>query len=110
MFALAAAELIAALHGYPHPSLPDAARAWVDAQQQRDETSTDLDDLVAATRALDFVVTSSELAALWSEREGEQAWRVALDDLRMRLAAAGGMADAPRARTANARSPGARGT
>lgn len=88
--ALAAAELVAALHGCPHPDLPAAARRWV-AAQERPAGDEGLEALVDATRALDFVVTSSQLSELWSQRGDEAAWRGSLDDLRLRLAAAGGM-------------------
>lgn len=87
---LAGAELIAALHGQPHAALPDAARRWVEAQPSRRQPP-DLGALVAATQALDLVATSSELSEEWSERMGEARWRAGLDELRMRLAAAGGM-------------------
>ncbi|NUO64373.1 MAG: DUF4259 domain-containing protein [Gemmatimonadaceae bacterium] len=91
--ALAAAELVAAVNGRPSPSLPRAARDWVAAvgalpAPRRD---ADLDTLVLATRALDMVVTSSQLADLRSADGTAESWRRALDDLRMRLAAAGGM-------------------
>lgn len=95
--ALAAAELAAALHGRPHPALPDVARRWVAAQRAA-EPSSDGEEalamLVDATRALDLVVTSSALAEIWSQRSDANLWRAALDDLRMRLAAAGGSAPA----------------
>lgn len=92
--ALAAAELAAALHGRPHPALPDVARRWVEAQRAdgRPTEAEALALLVDATRALDLVVTSSALAEIWSQRTDERLWRAALDDLRMRLAAAGGSA------------------
>jgi hypothetical protein len=92
--ALAAAELVAALGGHPHPALPDAARRWLDAQRPRDpdgDTGLGIDALVEATRALDFVVTSSQLADLFTQRADESQWRAALDDLRLRLAKAGGI-------------------
>jgi hypothetical protein len=94
--ALAAAELAAALHGRPHPAIPAVARRWVEAQRSSDPMSPDerLEMLVDATRALDFVVTSSALSEIWSQRADEALWRAALDDLRMRLAAAGGAAPA----------------
>ena len=88
--ALAAAELVAALHGQPHPELPPAARRWLAAQPAHEATGED-DALVDATRALDFVVTGSQLSETWSQRTDERAWRAALDELRMRLAAAGGV-------------------
>ncbi|HEX6058152.1 MAG TPA: DUF4259 domain-containing protein [Gemmatimonadaceae bacterium] len=102
--ALAAAELAAALHGHPHPALPDAARRWVEhvragGSGEAGEAGDDdgaLAMLVDATRALDLVVTSSALAEIWSQRTDERLWRAALDDLRMRLAAAGGSAPASR--------------
>lgn len=94
--ALAAAELAAALHGRPHPALPAPARRWVEAQRSREALPADesLAMLVDATRALDFVGTSSALAEIWSQRAEGALWRAALDDLRMRLAAAGGAAPA----------------
>ena len=91
VIALAAAELVAALYGHPHPSLPEPARRWLAAQSGEERGGgADVEALVLATRALDFVVTSSELAEIWSQRADERVWRAALDDLRMRLAAAGG--------------------
>jgi hypothetical protein len=90
--ALAAAELVAALHGRPNRSLPDPALRWLAAQTDPPlgaDGSKDLDALVLATRALDFVVTSSELAEIWSQQGDQRRWQSALDDLRMRLAEAG---------------------
>lgn len=78
---LAAVELMAAAGGRPHPALPDAARRWCAAMDER----PDPDDLILATRALDFVGTSSALAELWSQRPDEVGWHTELDDLRMRL-------------------------
>jgi hypothetical protein len=45
----------------------------------------DEEALALATRALDFVVTSSALAELWSQRDDADRWRARLDDLRLRL-------------------------
>jgi hypothetical protein len=91
--ALVAAELIAAVHGYPHPALPDPGRWWVNAQGGPHPVGTDadFDSLVMATRALDLVVTSSQLSDAREEPDADDRWRAALDDLRMRLATAGGM-------------------
>ncbi|HYD51024.1 MAG TPA: DUF4259 domain-containing protein [Gemmatimonadaceae bacterium] len=90
--ALAAAELLAAVGGHPHPALPPAARRWLEAQHPAEaDVGLGIDALVEATRALDFVVTSSQLAERWTQRVDERAWRAALDDLRMRLARAGGV-------------------
>ena len=85
--ALAAAELVAALQGRPHPKLPEVARDWVAAQIFGAPLggAPEMETLALATQALDFVVTSSELSAVWSERAEEPSWRAELDSLRMRL-------------------------
>jgi Domain of unknown function (DUF4259) len=95
--ALVAAELVAALHGYPHPALPAPGVAWVDAQGGPHAVRTDaeFDALVMATRALDLIVTSSQLSDAREEPSADERWRDALDDLRMRLATAGGMPRSP---------------
>jgi hypothetical protein len=91
--ALVAAELIAAIHGYPHPALPAPGAAWVAAQGGARDVKSDADfeALVMATRALDLIVTSSQLSDARDEPDADARWRASLDDLRMRLAAAGGM-------------------
>ena len=95
--ALVAAELVAALHGHPHPALPAPGRAWVEAQggAHAVRTDADFDALVIATRALDLIVTSSQLSDARDEAGADERWRDALDDLRMRLATAGGMPRSP---------------
>lgn len=91
--ALVAAELVAALHGHPHPALPEPGRRWVDSQggARSVHADADFDGLVLATRALDLVGTSSQLSDARDEAAADASWRASLDDLRMRLAAAGGM-------------------
>jgi hypothetical protein len=95
--ALVAAELVAAMHGYPHPALPEPGRSWVDAQggAHSVRSDADFDALVMATRALDLIVTSSQLSDAREEPGADERWRDALDDLRMRLATAGGMPRSP---------------
>lgn len=85
--ALAAAELVAALRGRPATALPRVAADWVAMVRAGDPASDTPDEevLALATRALDFVVTSSALAELWSQRPDADHWRARLDDLRMRL-------------------------
>ena len=91
--ALVAAELIAALYRCPHPALPAPGLAWVDAQGGARSVRTDGDfaELVMATRALDLIVTSSQLSDARLDAAADARWRASLDDLRMRLATAGGM-------------------
>jgi hypothetical protein len=78
---LAAVELVAAAGGQPHPGLPERAREWCRAQPERPDEET----RILATRALDFVGTSSGLAELWSQRADVAGWHQELDSLRMRL-------------------------
>ena len=81
----------------PRFALPDVARRWVAAHREEPSSGSEddaLEMLVDATRALDLVVTTSALAEIWSQRPDAPLWRAALDDLRMRLAAAGGSAPA----------------
>ena len=94
--ALAAAELLAALRGRPHPALPELAADWVANVTLASPTGSapGAEELALATRALDLVVTSSALAEIWSQQDDQARWQGALDDLRMRLAAAGGVAPA----------------
>jgi hypothetical protein len=95
--ALVAAELVAAMHGHPHPALPAPGRDWVEAQGgvQAVRSDADFEALVMATRALDLIVTSSQLSDARDDASADERWRDALDDLRMRLAAAGGMPRSP---------------
>lgn len=78
---LAAVELVAAAGGQPHPTLPERARRWCLAQAERPDDDT----RILATRALDFIGTSSGLAELWSQRADVAGWHQELDSLRMRL-------------------------
>lgn len=95
--ALVAAELVAALYGHPHPALPEPGRRWVAAQggAQLMQSDGDFAVLVVATQALDLIVTSSQLSDARDEAVADSAWRASLDDLRMRLATAGGMPRSP---------------
>lgn len=78
---LAAVELVAAAAGQPHPALPERALCWCREQHE----VPDEEMRILATRALDFVGTSSGLAELWSQRADESGWHGELDSLRMRL-------------------------
>lgn len=86
---LAAVELVAAASGTPHPALPEAARQWCSRQPD----DVDEEARILATRALDFVGTSSVLSEIWSQRTDEAGWHRELDDLRMRLTGSPGEGD-----------------
>jgi Domain of unknown function (DUF4259) len=85
--ALAAAEVVAALRGRPHPDLPEGVVAWVSAAGRSPDPA-----LVAlAARAVTAVADDparSELRELWDEAAGEDrtAWQAGVAELRQRLA------------------------
>jgi len=82
--AIAAAEVVAALLGNPHPQLPDEVSAWVQGRTlSKDSKLVDLARHVIA-RIQD--PANSELAELFSE-SGEflKSWKSSLSDLRERL-------------------------
>jgi hypothetical protein len=79
--AIAAAEVVAALQGHPHPELPDDVVAWVKHQPQRiDDRLVDL-----ALRAIERVATNSEMQELWEETNYAAEWKIEMDDLKRRL-------------------------
>jgi len=82
--AIAAAEVVAAGLGRPHPELPDEVADWVVSRRDRPWARL----IPAALAALDRVAADSELAELWGETD-VAAWGAELDDLRARLAAPG---------------------
>jgi len=78
--ALAAAEVVAALGGHPSPDLPAELESWTFDAGTPDE------ELVRKARvAVDAVLASSELRALWEETEEYEAWRSVLLELKQRL-------------------------
>ena len=82
--AIAAAEVVAALLGKPHPQLPDEVKSWVSKNSMLKG-----DKLVGlATEVIESVQdpANSELAQLWSE-SGEffGEWESSLSDLQQRL-------------------------
>jgi hypothetical protein len=89
--ALAAAEMVAALHGRPAAELPEDAAAWIraNAGAVSDEA------LPLARAAVERVRRSSELRDLWDEAD-PAPWYAAVNDLLERLATAGRiLSDAP---------------
>ena len=81
--ALAAAEIVAALRGYPLSDLYDAAQAWV----QTHHFDPDADLVSIALAAVERIRSDSELKELWEEVAEGPVWFATLDDLNRRLAA-----------------------
>jgi len=80
-YAVAAAEVVAALKGHPPAEFDEIAQEWVDAN-----ASLDVSDLVStAVEALQRVRTDSELKELWDESVDSAKWYAVLDDITRRL-------------------------
>lgn len=80
--AIAAAEVVAALHGHAAADLPDEVTTWLTGRERPDATL-----LERARIAVDAVRNGSELQELWEEQgDALQVWLGAIDDLRRRLA------------------------
>ena len=81
--ALAAAEVVAALHGAPAPDLPEEVERWVQAQQLGVADNL----LRVAREVVERVGRQGELRELWEEAEPDDfnAWQRSLADLRSRL-------------------------
>ena len=81
--ALAAAEIVAALRGYPLESLPENAQAWVDTHDGMEVSSL----VKPALAAVERIRTNSELKDLWEDGGESDAakWHATLDDLTARL-------------------------
>jgi hypothetical protein len=81
--ALAAAEVVAALRGWPHSALPPEASRWISSHGGVPATA--LTEL--ARQAVDRIEQDSELRELWSGSDEQAVWLHSLADLRWRLAA-----------------------
>lgn len=79
---VAAAEVVAAAIGRPHPELPDEVAGWVAAH--RDRPWAEL--VPVAATAVRRLRPASELAESWEESD-DDAWGFEVDDLLARLAA-----------------------
>lgn len=78
--ALAAAEVVAALHKAPSMSLPDSVLDWV-------EKHPVLTDAIRekAVAAIEVLLSDSELRDLWAEEDDLDVWKEELEDLIQRL-------------------------
>ena len=81
--AIAAAEVVAALKGHPHPTLPDAVSTWVQAHP----LAVDRDLQEQAIQAIIRVEQDSELQELWAGSDDYEQWKGSLQNLRSRLEA-----------------------
>lgn len=78
---LAAAEVVAALKGYPSPDLPKEVTEWVEKNK-----GTKIDHLIPlALQMIDSTLEQSELLELWSESDDLENWKALVLDLRARL-------------------------
>jgi hypothetical protein len=86
--ALAAAETVAALAGRPEPSLPEEVARWVkDRQKESSQEGPFVDESVTAKarRAIEAILSDSELKELWEETDELEQWKATVTDLLVRL-------------------------
>jgi hypothetical protein len=81
--AIAAAEVVAAMRGFPGDAVRGRPEVLAWAEQHLEWASTDL--VNEAVSAVERVRAASELRDLWAESEDFQAWVAGLDDLLSRL-------------------------
>lgn len=79
--AIAAAEVVAALHGTPNPDLPEEAKECMATLR----INADGDMVALALRAIERIGRESELKELWKEGSDSDEWYKAIDDLKNRL-------------------------
>jgi len=79
--AVAAAEVVAALHGRFADDLPEEIRRWAATRLG----SADAGLISTAAQAVTAVLTDSELDELWKESDDYAAWRERMHDLSRRL-------------------------
>lgn len=80
-FALAAAEVVAALVGAEATDLPGEVKQWVSDHPLK----VSLDQRKTAVQAVDLVLSSSEAQELWSGADEYNEWRSLLNHLISRL-------------------------
>lgn len=78
---LAAAEVVAALKGAPHPDMPDDAKECV--SKLKSEAGAGM--VALALRAVERIRANSELKELWDESESPDEWYAAVGELEQRL-------------------------
>jgi hypothetical protein len=86
--ALAAAETVAGLAGRPGPALPEEITHWVSerhAEAAQDRQIVDETARYQARRAINAVLSESELKELWEETDDFEHWKATVTDLLERL-------------------------
>jgi hypothetical protein len=78
--AVAAAEVVAALHGRPSPHLPPGVSSWI-----KGKPSPGAALLAQAKQAVTTVAAESELQELWAESGHLDEWLAIVRDLEERL-------------------------
>ncbi|MGE5138209.1 MAG: DUF4259 domain-containing protein [Rudaea sp.] len=78
--ALAAAEVVAALKGFPSPHLPPPLAAWLQKQPPPEPEWVEL-----AHRAAKRIRADSDLQRVWDDAGYAVHWRTVVDDLIARL-------------------------
>lgn len=81
--AIAAAEVVAAMRGFPGDAVRDRPEVLAWAEQHVGWLSVDL--VNEAVSAVERVRAASELRDLWAESEDFESWNSGLDDLLSRL-------------------------
>jgi hypothetical protein len=78
--ALAAAEVVAALHKAPSPTLAEEAASWI-------KKNPNLTDALRekALEAVTVILSDSELRDVWVEEDDLEVWKEELEDLILRL-------------------------
>ncbi len=78
--ALAAAEIIAAMHGDPSPDLPEEAEEWIgDKILENENLRAKAEDAVA------LILRNSELKEKWDRSLNFETWQIKIKNLQKRL-------------------------
>ncbi len=78
--ALAAAEIIASMHGDPSLELPEEAEEWVGDKVLENENLR-----AKAENAVAIILKNSELKEKWKDSSNIEKWQIKLQDLLKRL-------------------------
>lgn len=78
--ALAAAEIIAAMHGDPTPDLPEEAEEWIGDKILENENLR-----AKAEDAVTLILRNSELKEKWDRSLNFETWQIKIQNLQKRL-------------------------